>query len=116
MRILVGYSGFVGQNLLDQKKFDFLLNSKNIDTIRDLPKSCDLYLSCLPATKWIVNKNTAADEKNIEELLSHLAKNSYRNIYLISTIDIYCNSPLGSDEDISPGFSRAISSSQKWYR
>lgn len=104
MRILVGYSGFVGQNLLDQKKFDFLLNSKDIDTIRDLPKGCDLYLSCLPATKWLVNKNTAADKKNIEELLSHLAKNSYRNIYLISTIDIYCDSPLGSDEDISPGF------------
>jgi hypothetical protein len=106
MRILVGYSGFVGQNLLDQKQFDYLLNSKNINEIKNLPKNCDLYLSCLPATKWLVNKNTAADEKNIEELLSHLAKNSYRNIYLISTIDIYCDSPLGSDENITPLFNQ----------
>jgi hypothetical protein len=104
MRILVGYSGFVGKNLLNQKKFDYLLNSKNIDEIEGLPRNCDLYLSCLPATKWLVNRNTKADQENIENLLSRLSKNRYHNIYLISTIDIYCNSPLGSNEDLLPTF------------
>ena len=32
---LIGYTGFVGQKLLNQKKFKFLFNSKNIDKIKN---------------------------------------------------------------------------------
>jgi nucleoside-diphosphate-sugar epimerase len=104
MKILIGNTGFVGKNL-KQQKFDFEFNSKNIEDIVDCPDECDLYLSCLPATKWMVNQNIQKDYKNIQNIISIISKKKYGNIYLFSTIDVYGDSPLKVDEDYFPNFS-----------
>jgi len=58
MKILVGNTGLVGQTLKEYQKFDIEFNSKNINDFEKLvPDNCEIWLSCLPATKWMVNKN-----------------------------------------------------------
>lgn len=104
MRILVGHTGFVGKNLMEQIGFDFLFNSSNIELIKKAPSGCDIYLSCLPAEKWKVNKDPMTDYAKMMTLIDTLKTNKYRNVYLISTIDVYCNAPLGSDETFMPSF------------
>ena len=104
MKILIGSTGFVGQNLREQTSFDYEFNSKNIEDLIDCPDGCDLYLSCLPATKWLVNKNLKDDVKNIFNILNILKNKKYDNVYLISTIDVYSQSPLESDEDYYPNY------------
>lgn len=34
MNCLIGYTGFVGGNLVAQRTFDVLINSKNFETMR----------------------------------------------------------------------------------
>lgn len=102
MRILVGYSGVIGSTLLDKMKFDYEFNSKNIDKFDSVPDGCDLYLSCLPAAKWLVNKDPAADATNIENIVKILSKKTYGKIVLFSTIDVYCESPLRVSESFKP--------------
>lgn len=102
--ILVGYTGFVGQTLAKTIDFEYKFNSKNLADISEVPEGCDLYLSCLPATKWMVNKNLKEDMLNISRILEKVGAKSYKNVYLISTIDIYGSSPLHSDEDYAPNY------------
>ena len=104
MRVLIGDTGLVGKALVHQiGAFDHTFNSSNIHRFLELVEDeCDLYLSCLPATKWLVNKNIAKDLKNIWNILDVISKKSYKTVYLISTIDVYCDSPLGVDETYSP--------------
>jgi hypothetical protein len=104
MKILIGNTGLIGQTLKEKINFDFEYNSK---TIRDYspPNGCDLYLSCLPATKWMVNKNITSDLNNMISIIDIISKFNYNKIYLISTIDVYCDSPLESDENYNPNFS-----------
>jgi nucleoside-diphosphate-sugar epimerase len=104
MKILVGNTGFIGKNL-KQQKFDFEFNSKNIEDIVNCPDKCDLYLSCLPATKWMINQNIQKDFENIQNIISTISKRKYGNVYLFSTIDVYGDSPLKVDEDYFPNFS-----------
>lgn len=103
MKILVGCTGLVGQTLRSQMYFDFLFNSKNMNRFGEgFPDGCDLYLTCLPATKWSINQSTEsriADCVNCLNIISTLSKKSYNKIVLISSIDVYLNSELGSDED-----------------
>jgi hypothetical protein len=105
MKILVGNTGFVGTNLKQQIKFDYEFNSKNIQNISECPDGLDLYLSCLPATKWLINQNIIKDFENIKSLISILKTKNYNRVYLLSTIDVYCDSPLKSNEDYNPNFS-----------
>ena len=90
MNILVGNTGFVG---------------KNIEKLKECKPYSNIYLSCLPATKWKVNQNLYQDIKNINKLIEFLKDNKYNNVYLISTIDVYSDSPLEVDEDYKPNFS-----------
>ena len=105
MKILIGNSGFVGTNLKIHQKFDYEFNSQNIQDLIDCPDECDLYLSCLPATKWLINQNIQKDFENIQNIISILSKKKYNNVYLFSTIDVYGDSPLKVDEDYFPNFS-----------
>lgn len=105
MNILVGNTGFVGKNLKENIKFEYEFNSTNIEKIIECPSGCDVYLSCLPATKWKVNQNIYDDIKNIISILGFIRKNNYNNVYLMSTIDVYSDSPLEVDEDYTPNFS-----------
>lgn len=106
MKILIGNTGLVGQVLKDKIQFDYEFNSKNLnqENFDKIEEGCDLYLSCLPATKWMVNKDVVGDIENIMKIYNIIKAKEYRKIVLISTIDVYVDSPLRSDEDFAPTF------------
>lgn len=100
MKVLIGGSGLVGTTLQETIQFDHVFNSKNIDTFDQYNfNNAVLYLSCLPATKWQVNMNIAKDVDNMFSIINTIKKFYYSKIVLISTIDVYCDSPLLSNED-----------------
>lgn len=99
MKLLVGNTGLIGTTLKDSLQFDYEFNSTNLHEIQTIDTSAaDLYLCCLPATKWIVNKDPQSDIDNMLRILSVLSKNRYRRIVVYSTIDVYSECPLGVDE------------------
>jgi hypothetical protein len=103
MKILIGDTGLIGTTLKKTISFDYYFNSKNLKDINSIDTTnSDVYLSCLPATKWMVNKDILGDLKNTIDIVDILKKNNFRNIILISTIDVYCDSPKGVDEDFTP--------------
>ena len=105
MKILIGNTGLVGTTLCEKIKFDYEFNSKNIHTFEQVvPDGCELWLSCLPATKWLVNKNLKQDIENIMKILTIIKYKTYSRVILISTIDVYNDSPMLSDEDYKPNF------------
>jgi hypothetical protein len=103
MKILIGSTGLIGTTLKQNLTFDFEYNSKSIHEYNP-PNGCDLYLSCLPSTKWLVNQKTKDDVENIVDIIKVISQFNYKNIYLISTIDIYGDSPKEVDEDYEPTF------------
>jgi hypothetical protein len=114
MKVLVGYTGLIGKNLSDGIDFDFKFNSSNMDSYEEVvPDGCDLYLSCLPATMWTVNSDLPADLKNILSIVKRLKTKKYRNIFLFSTIAVYCDSPENSDETFHPRFDKTIYGSHR---
>jgi hypothetical protein len=100
MKILIGNSGLIGTTLKDYITFDYEFNSKNIDELRDVQTdiSTELYLACLPATKWQVNQQPQRDLENIFKILDIISKKQYGTIVLYSTIDVYHDAPAESDE------------------
>jgi len=92
---LIGHTGFVGGNILDQHPFEFLYNSKNIEEIRG--KNFDT-VACagVPAVKWLANKEPGNDLAGITRLMNSLKKISARKFILISTVDVY---PATTDTD-----------------
>lgn len=94
---LVGYTGFVGGNILEQGSFDQLYNSKNFQDMRD--QSFDEVICAgVSAVKWMANKEPEKDRKNIQELEDVLSTISANRFILISTIDVY---PVISEYDES---------------
>jgi sugar phosphate isomerase/epimerase len=85
---IVGWTGFVGQNLLSQLPSDTeLYNSKNIDTLKY--KDYDiLYFSAMPAEKWKINKDPLNDYNNLIYLENILKTVQIKTFILISTIDV----------------------------
>lgn len=85
---LVGYTGFVGSNLMEQRQFSDLYRSTNIDSILGL--SFD-YLVCsgIPASMWLANRDADKDLKQIEGLIEVLRTVKIRQFVLISTIAVY---------------------------
>ncbi len=97
MKILVGYTGFVGSNLALAERFDGLYNSKNIsDAFGTNPDV--LYYSGVPAQKFIANKFPDEDLKIIENAFENIRKINPKKVVLISTVDVY-KEPQGKDED-----------------
>jgi nucleoside-diphosphate-sugar epimerase len=93
---LVGYTGFVGGNLLAQRGFDALYNSSNIEEIAG--RSFDLIVCAgAPAEKWKANADPAGDLANIERLASAVTRASAKRVVLVSTVDVF-GSPIGVDE------------------
>ncbi len=85
---LIGYTGFVGSNILSQNKFDDLYNSKNIHEIHG--KQYDLLVnSGVTGTKWIANENPDEDIGRIQNLMDHLKEVKTQRIVHISTFDVY---------------------------
>lgn len=95
-RALIGYTGFVGGNLLRQTAFDVLYNSANIDQIAG--RSFDLLVcSAMPAEKWKANQDPVRDQAVLEQLTGYLRQVSAQRLLLISTVDVYPD-PRGVDE------------------
>ena len=107
MKILIGSSGLIGQTILKKRKFDYCFNSKNINDFDNVVEDgCELFLSCLPATKWMVNKDLVGDMENINFIIKKISPYRYSKVTLISTIDVYNDSPHGVDEDYFPNVSK----------
>lgn len=101
---LIGHTGFVGGNLLRQRPFDDLYNSKNIETIAG--RAYDLIICAgAPAEKWKANQNPEADRATIDKLTSALAGVKARQFMLISTVDVY-PTPIDVDEDSLPDWTK----------
>ena len=101
--VIVGNTGVIGKTLCESIDFDFMFNSSNIlNFIEKVDNDSTLYLSCLPATKWLINKNIQHDLNNILKITNAINQIRFSKIILISTIDVYCESPMHSDEDVFP--------------
>lgn len=97
---IVGYSGFVGSNLLQFYKFDNFYNSKNFHEAKN--KEFDTIFFCgIPAVKWYANKFPEEDTKIINEIKEILSTIKVKKFILISTIDVYenVNSEMNEDHD-----------------
>lgn len=94
---LIGYTGFVGGNLLAQRSFDACYNSSNIEEISG--RTFDLVVCAgAPAEKWKANADPERDLVSIERLAGSIAGSRSRHIVLISTVDVF-GYPIGVDED-----------------
>ncbi len=93
---LIGHTGFVGSNLDRGHSFDARFNSRDIDEIRG--RRFDLLVCAgVSATKWLANREPAADRAAIDRLTSALETVEAPRFVLISTVDVYPE-PLGVDE------------------
>ena len=85
---LIGYTGFVGGNILKQHSFEHLYNSKNIEEIQN--KNFELIVcAAAPGTKWLANKEPENDMATIERLITNLKTVTAKKFVLISSIDVY---------------------------
>lgn len=100
---LIGYTGFVGSNLLLQGNFSETYNSSNISDI--CGKEFDtVWCAGIRAVKWWANQHPEEDWQSIEPLLAALRSVSCRKFILISTVDVFLdpsqkneNSPVVTD-------------------
>ena len=70
-KAIIGYSGFVGQNLLKQTNFTHLYRSNDIEEIMD--EDFDMVVCAgLPADKWLANKDPEGDRRIVEVFLLNL--------------------------------------------
>ena len=95
---LIGYTGFVGQKLLNQKKFKFLFNSKNIDKIKN-KKFNYVFCAGAPGIKWKANKYPKKDLVSINVLKENIENIKCKKFILISTVDVYSNPNNKSEKD-----------------
>ena len=85
---LIGHTGFVGTNLKQQRPFDDLYRSTNIEEIRG--RRYDLMVcSGVSAAKWLANKAPDEDRAAIDRLLANLLSVQAERAVLISTVDVY---------------------------
>ena len=99
-RAIVGYTGFVGSNLLQFYKFDHFYNSKNFQDAKNMEFD-ELFFCGVPAVKWHANKFPEEDNSVISFLKNILKTIKVKKIILISTIDVYeySNSRMNEDYD-----------------
>lgn len=97
---LIGYTGFVGSNLLDSHPFDDVYNSSNIGDLAG--KRYDLVVSAANrADSHRINNDGAADLAEIDGLIDTILQAEIGKLVLISTVCVY---PWGGapDEDTVP--------------
>lgn len=97
MKSLVGYTGFVGSNMLLNTNFDKTYNSKNICEAYDTRPELLIY-SGIRAEKFLANKEPEKDLAIVNDAIENIKKIKPKILVLISTIDVYKN-PINVDED-----------------
>ena len=94
---LLGYTGFVGSNLLDANGFDDLYNSQNIDDLAG--REYDLVVSAANrADSHRINQDGAGDLAEIDALVDTIERARIGKLVLISTVCVY---PWGGAPDES---------------
>lgn len=93
---LVGYTGFVGSNIMKNLEFDNLYNSKNIDEAFGTTPDMLVY-SGVRAEKFLANNEPEKDFEIIKNAFNNIKKINPKHVVLISTIDVYKN-PVNVDE------------------
>lgn len=97
---LIGYTGFVGGNLLKKMNYTHLYNSKNIQEIKY--KEFDVLICAgIPAEMFISNNNAEQDKKNIQNILDLLATVKVKTSVLISTIAVYSQPVIANENSKS---------------
>lgn len=97
MKALIGYTGFVGANLLDQMYFDKVFNSSNIAEISE--NEYDLVVIAAPsAVKWKANQEPEVYMSMVDNLLINLRDVRAKFVVHISTIDVFAD-PNNVDEN-----------------
>lgn len=86
---LIGYTGFVGKEIKNQKNFQKFYNSKNINKIKN--NNFDLVVCAgAPGLKWYANKYPNDDKKKIQKLINCLKNIQVKEKFiLISTVDVF---------------------------
>lgn len=97
MKILVGYTGFVGSNIIEKTKFDKLINSKNIEEAFGTNPELLVY-SGIRAEKFLANKEPQKDYLDIMNAIENIKKINPKKLVLISTIDVYKH-PINVNEE-----------------
>lgn len=106
MKYILGATGVVGSSLMEQTQFEKGFCSKNLNDVLSIPDGEEIYLSCLPAQKWLVNQNLGNDLDNINRVVNTLKQKKFSKVILISTIDVYCETASFADENVNPGFTK----------
>ena len=87
MNILIGYTGFVGQNLNRQHRFDATFNSKNITDAYGLEPDLCVY-SGVRAEKFRADSFPDEDLAHIKDALENIGQIKPKKLVLISTVDV----------------------------
>lgn len=96
-RALIGHTGFVGSNLLNETRFDDAYNSSNIQEIEGRHYRL-IVCAGAPGAKWKANRNPERDLESLDRLMKSLGCASADHVVLISTVDVY-PVPVDVDED-----------------
>lgn len=100
---LIGYTGFVGSNLLGARPFDHLFNTANMGEIEG--KSFDLIVSAAArADSHRINLHGEDDRAEIDAFIDTLSTAEAKKLVLISTVCVY---PGDSSPDESAELSEA---------
>jgi nucleoside-diphosphate-sugar epimerase len=94
---VIGYTGFIGNHLLNFFNPSEKYNSSNIHEI--MGKIFDtIYFAGNYGVKWQANTNPLNDRQNIHSIVKKLSYVKAKRFILISTIDVYSN-PVNVDEN-----------------
>lgn len=88
MNVLVGYTGFVGSNIYEMGRFDYVFNSKNIEEAYGLEPDILIYAG-LRAEKYLANNEPEKDMELIIQAEENIRKINPKKLVLISTIDVF---------------------------
>ena len=97
MKVLVGYTGFVGSNIYAAGRFDAVYNSKNIKEAYGTKPDLLVYAG-LRAEKYLANNAPEKDMELIVQAEENISKIDPKKLVLISTIDVFKN-PRDVDEN-----------------
>ena len=114
---IVGYTGFVGQNLCLSHQFDASYNSKNIAEAFGTEPDLLVYAG-VRAEMFTANHYPEKDFENIQEAIENIKKINPKKLVLISTISVYPvfegdeTTPLNDNEGTAYGRNRRYL--EKW--